>query len=243
MSAHGLRKWAASLSTLSFPRSKSTFSQPEGECIYCRWCSENWYISTFILHLNMLWKNQVLHTAWCNISDLKLQGKFEVDHSRGWKSYQFICSTQAITEASYVNIPVIAFCNTDSPLRHVDVAIPCNNKGVHAVGLMWWMLAREVLRMRGSISRSIAWDVMPDLYFYRDPEEVSTVRRHKHFAIHHFLHWFCNIDFKIVNPVTSKLIITMVVWVLEMVNFDTRIILSNKACTRLLLLFWVSYKK
>jgi len=80
---------------------------------------------------------------------------------------------QAITEASYVNIPVIALCSTDAHLRHIDVAIPCNNKGVHSIGLLWWMLAREVLRLRGIISRNTPWEVMPDLYFYRDPEEIE----------------------------------------------------------------------
>ncbi|XP_069492258.1 small ribosomal subunit protein uS2-like [Ambystoma mexicanum] len=61
----------------------------------------------------------------------------------------------------------------DSPLRYVYIAIPCNNKGAHSVGLTWWMLAREVLRMQATISHEHPWEVMADLYFYRDPGEIK----------------------------------------------------------------------
>merc|ERR1719510_2042729 len=77
---------------------------------------------------------------------------------------------QPVTEGSYANIPIISFCNVDSPTRFIDIVIPCNNKAPSSIGLMWWFLAREVLRLRGSISRDLDWEVMPDLFFYRDPE-------------------------------------------------------------------------
>ena len=69
---------------------------------------------------------------------------------------------QPVTEASYANIPIVAFCNVDSPSKFIDVAVPCNNKSPQSIGLMWWFLAREVLRLRGPISRDMPVSILID---------------------------------------------------------------------------------
>jgi small subunit ribosomal protein S2 len=58
---------------------------------------------------------------------------------------------QAVREASSVGIPVVALCSTDNDFSNVDLVIPTNNKGRRALAVVYWLLARQILRERGEI--------------------------------------------------------------------------------------------
>ena len=56
---------------------------------------------------------------------------------------------QALSEAISSNMPVVGICDTNNNLRNVDLCIPANNKGRRSLALIYWLLAREVLKARG----------------------------------------------------------------------------------------------
>jgi len=59
---------------------------------------------------------------------------------------------QAVKEASSVGIPIVALCSTDNEFAGVDFVIPTNNKGRRALAVVFWLLARQVLRERGELA-------------------------------------------------------------------------------------------
>ncbi|MEM4488298.1 MAG: 30S ribosomal protein S2 [Desulfurococcaceae archaeon] len=59
--------------------------------------------------------------------------------------------SQALKEASEIGLPVVAFADTDNRTDYIDLIIPGNNKGRKSLALLYWVLARQVLRERGGI--------------------------------------------------------------------------------------------
>ncbi|MGZ4901555.1 MAG: 30S ribosomal protein S2 [Halobacteriota archaeon] len=59
-----------------------------------------------------------------------------------------IGDAQAVKEAVDVGVPVIAMCDTNNMTMHIDFVIPTNNKGRRALALIYWLLAKEIAKLR-----------------------------------------------------------------------------------------------
>jgi small subunit ribosomal protein S2 len=59
-----------------------------------------------------------------------------------------IGDSQAVKEAVDVGIPVIGMCDTNNMTVNIDLVIPTNNKGRKALALIYFLLAREILKLR-----------------------------------------------------------------------------------------------
>ncbi|MEL7669698.1 30S ribosomal protein S2 [Methanobacterium sp.] len=69
--------------------------------------------------------------------------------------------SQAIIEAKQIGIPVVALCDTENLLGNVDIVLPVNNKGRKAIALVYWLLARQMLRAKGALGEDEELEMQP----------------------------------------------------------------------------------
>ena len=67
--------------------------------------------------------------------------------------------SQALSEAVKSGLPVVAICDANNRLRNVDLALPANNKGRRSLALVYWLLARETLKLRGTLKSDLEFEL------------------------------------------------------------------------------------
>jgi len=60
-----------------------------------------------------------------------------------------IGDAQVIKEAVQTGIPIVALCDTNNMTSFIDLVIPTNNKGRKALSMIYYLLTREILRLKG----------------------------------------------------------------------------------------------
>ncbi len=58
---------------------------------------------------------------------------------------------QALREGVKVGLTILGLCDANNETRNVDIVIPANNKGRMSLATVYWLLAREILKIRGTI--------------------------------------------------------------------------------------------
>lgn len=59
-----------------------------------------------------------------------------------------IADKQVIEEASQMNIPIIAICNSNTRFKNIDFVIPGNNRSKNSLALIFWLLTKEMSKIK-----------------------------------------------------------------------------------------------
>ena len=73
---------------------------------------------------------------------------------------------QAIKEAKRKRIPIVALCDTFNEASDIDLIIPANNNGKKSLALIFMLLAREMLKKKGSIKKDSEFKYKPEDFGY-----------------------------------------------------------------------------
>jgi small subunit ribosomal protein S2 len=57
----------------------------------------------------------------------------------------------AVQDAMLIGIPIIALCDTNNQSNNIDLVVPANNKGKKSLGLLFYVLAKEFLKLKGLV--------------------------------------------------------------------------------------------
>ncbi len=86
-----------------------------------------------------------------------------------------LADEQAVREAKKKRIPVVSLVDTFNTVRDIDIAIPANNNGKKSLSIIFWILAREVLKARGKIKKDSDFKMEIEDFgeALRQPEEAT----------------------------------------------------------------------
>ena len=51
-----------------------------------------------------------------------------------------------LSDANKLNLPIISLCDTNNITSDLDLIVPCNNKSGKSLGLIFWIIARELIK-------------------------------------------------------------------------------------------------
>lgn len=86
---------------------------------------------------------------------------------------------QVLNEAVNARVPVVAVCDTFNETNNVDFVIPANNKGLRSLTLLFWLLAREVLKAKGEIKNDEEFKYEVDDFVNKESLEREANKRRK----------------------------------------------------------------